>query len=161
MSLIAHLQQHRPKPRRCFHHNRDHNIPDQVRHHAIGAVNELGVSGKEDSSGSRAHITTSENTDREFPSCRPATSVETPSLQSVLSATSAITVASKPQSNTLASRIRTRTLFTIAIAGNTNIAFLMIHAVGGVNLRIRAASVVDCGLVAVVITRTVDDTGGR
>jgi hypothetical protein len=101
------------------------------------------------------------DTDREFCFCRPASLVETPSLQTVLSATAAITAASKPQSNTLAPQIRTRTLFTVAIVGNTNIAFLTIHAVGGVDLRVRAASVVDCSLVAVAKTRAADETGRR
>jgi hypothetical protein len=93
--------------------------------------------------------------------CRPATSIEPPSLQRVLSGTSAVTAVSKPQSNTPAPRIRTRTLFSVTIVGNTNIAFLMIHAVGGVNLRIRAASVVDCSLVAVAKTRAANETGRR
>lgn len=37
----------------------------------------------------------------------------------------------------------------------------MIHAAGGVDLRVRAASVVDCSLVAVAKTRAADETGRR
>lgn len=37
----------------------------------------------------------------------------------------------------------------------------MTHAVGSVNLRARGASVVDCSLMAVAITRAVDETGRR
>ena len=59
MSLTTHLQQYLPEPRQCFHHNRDQNIPDQLRRHAIGIVIEFGVNEKEYSSWSRAHITTS------------------------------------------------------------------------------------------------------
>lgn len=59
MSLTTHLQQYLPEPRQCFHHNRDQNIPDQLRRRAIGIVIEFGVNEKEHSSWSRAHITTS------------------------------------------------------------------------------------------------------
>ena len=37
----------------------------------------------------------------------------------------------------------------------------MIHAAGGVDLRVRAASVVDCSLVAVAKIRAADGTGRR
>jgi hypothetical protein len=165
MSPTAHLQQHRPEPGRCFLHNRDQNIPDQVRHHTIGAVNELGVSGKEDSSGSRAQITKSHRRGKEH---RARVSLLQTSYlgRNSLPAISVVSEFSHDRSqltavNTLAPRICTRTLLTVVIAGNTDIAFLMTHADGGMNLRVRGASVVDCSLVAEAMARATDDTGRR
>ncbi|KAM0690051.1 hypothetical protein Q7P36_008818 [Cladosporium allicinum] len=134
---------HRPEPGRCFLHNRDQNIPDQVRHHTIGAVNELGVSGKEDSSGSRAQITKSHRRGKEH---RARVSLLQTSYlgRNSLPAISVVSEFSHDRSqltavNTLAPRICTRTLLIVVIAGNTDIAFLMTHADGGMNLRVRGA----------------------